>query len=123
VQNKKHKLLTTSKRANLHMAKGNSSTGKAKVPARTKGLPTKAPPKKAPIKKAPTKNPASRKRAAEDESSSEESDRRPPKKKKGKGRKAASDDDNVIEVDEPEAETEPLADEQAGDESEVRNCN
>ena len=102
------------------MAKGHSSTGKAKVPTRTKGLPTKAPPKKAPIKMAPTKNPASWKRAAEDKSSSDESDHRPPRKKREKRQKAASDDDDMDEVEKPDAETEELADGQAGDESEVR---
>ena len=69
------------------MAKGNTSTGKAKVTARTKGLPKKAAPKKAPTKKAPTKNKTSQKQAAADESaedsSEEESDHRPQKKRGG----------------------------------------
>ena len=79
--------VTTCHCVNLHMAKGNTSTGKAEATACTKGPPKKAAPKKAPTKKAPTKNKTSQKWAAVDESaedcSEEESDCRPQKKGRG----------------------------------------
>ena len=53
--------ITTCHCVNLHMAKGNTSTRKAKVTTCTKGLPKKAALKKAPAKKAPTKNKTSQK--------------------------------------------------------------